>query len=103
MDQQRLEALLEEATFECYNEEEELLGILYTLVDNLNFPLQATWSDAPVEVIGLDETPSIHHQGILARVRKHGQNCQAPLQELEFIDPDPISAEWLAVYRYWLR
>ena len=46
MDQKRLEALLEEATVDCYGEEEEFTGVLYTLADNLNFPLQASelWS-----------------------------------------------------------
>jgi hypothetical protein len=24
------------------------------------------------------------------------------LTELEFVDPDPVSAKWLEAYRYWL-
>ena len=41
-------------------------------------------------------------QGILATVRKGDREYQLALSELEFVDPDPVSAEWLAVYHYWL-
>ena len=102
MDQQRLQALLEEATIDCYGEEEEFAGVLATLDDQLNFPLQAKALGDPVEVIGLDHQRSSPQRGIIARVRKGDQEYQVGLAELEFIDPDPTSAEWLAMYRYWL-
>ena len=55
MDEKRLEALLEQATVDCYDEEEEFSGVLCTLDDNLSFPLQAEAMGEQVEVIGLDE------------------------------------------------
>jgi hypothetical protein len=39
---------------------------------------------------------------VMARVQRGGQEETVPLAELELLDPDPMSAEWLAVYRYWL-
>ena len=76
MEEKRLEALLEQAIVDCYDEEEEFSGVLCTLEDNLSFPLQAEVMGEPVEVIGLDD--------------------------LNFIAPDPTSAEWLTMYRYWV-
>lgn len=102
MDQKRLEALLEEATVDCYGEEEEFTGVLYTLADNLNFPLQARAMGNLVEVNGLDDNQSSPRRGILAIVRQGDQEYRVSLSELEFVEPDPVSAEWLAMYRYWL-
>jgi len=101
MDKKRLEALLEQATVACYDEEEEFSGVLCTLEDNLNFPLQAEALGEQVEVIGLDSRQSSLRKGIVARIRKGGREYTVGLGDPNFIDPDPTSAEWLAMYRYW--
>ncbi len=100
-DQDRLNALLEKATIDCYGELEEFTGILYTMEEHLNFPLQAKALGDPVEVIGLDDKRSGLRRGILARVRKGDREYSVALAELEFVDLDPDSAEWLDVYRHW--
>jgi len=41
MDKARLEALLAEAVVDCYDAEEEFVGVLTALGDQLHFPLQA--------------------------------------------------------------
>ena len=41
-------------------------------------------------------------RGIIARVRKAGREYDVALSELEFVNPDAASSEWLEVYRYWL-
>jgi hypothetical protein len=102
MDEKRLEALLEEAIIDCYDEEEQFTGVLITLDESLQFPLQAKVLGQVVEVIGLDQARSSLRRGILATVRTGDQESRFPLLELEFINPDPTSAEWLAMYRYWL-
>jgi hypothetical protein len=102
MDEKRLEALLEEAIVDCYDEEEQFTGVLITLDESLQFPLQAKVLGQVVEVTGLDQARSSLRRGILATVRAGDQESRIPLSELEFIDPDPTSAEWLAMYRYWL-
>ena len=102
IDQNRLEKLLEKAAVDCYDEEEVFWGGWSTLDNKLNFPLQAPALGEPVEVIGLDDTRSSLRPGILATVRKGGQEYQMALSELEFVNPDPTSAEWLALYSYWL-
>ncbi len=101
MEQKRLDELLEQATVDCYDEEEEFTGVLNTLDDNLSFPLQAEAMGELVEVIGLDSRRSSLRKGIVARVRKGGREYSVGLADLNFVDPDPASAEWLEVYRYW--
>jgi hypothetical protein len=38
---------------------------------------------------------------VMARVQEGDQEQTVPLGDLEVVDADPTSAEWLAVYRYW--
>ena len=101
MDEKRLQELLEQAVVDCYDEEEEFGGMLCTLEDNLSFPLQAEAMGEPVEVIGLDGRRSSLRRGIVARVRKGDKEYTVGLSELAIIDPDPDSADWLAMYRHW--
>ena len=100
MDKARLEALLEEATVDCYNEEEQFWGVLYTLDSRLSFPLQARVLGETVTLVGLNDGRSGLRRGVMARVRKGDQEYTVALSELEILDPDPVSAEWLAAYRY---
>lgn len=102
MDAARLEALLEEATVDCYGEDEEFWGVLYTLDSRLSFPLQARVLGETVTLVGLDDERSGLRRSVMARVRKGDQEYTVALSELEILDPDPVSAEWLAAYRYWL-
>ena len=103
VDKERIEELLQEATVDCYGEEEEFTGILYTLDERLGFPLRARVLGVQVQVVGLDDGRSSPRRGIVARVKRAGQEYRISLADLEFIDPDPQSAEWLAMYQQWLQ
>ncbi len=98
---ERYEELVEQATLDCYDEEEEFTGVLCTLEDELAFPLDATLAGVPVEVIELDSERSSSRRGIVAVVARDGQRFSAGLADLLFIDPDPVSAEWLEMHRRW--
>lgn len=102
MDRSRFEALLEEATVDCYGDEEEFWGVFCTLDEHLNFPLQARALSEPTEVVGLDEEHSSLRRGIVARVCKGEREYSVALAELEFVNPDLVSVEWLEVYQHWL-
>ena len=103
MDKERLRDLLEEATADCHDEEEEFTGIFYTLAEGgLNLPLEARALGDLVKVVDLDGASSSLRRGIVALVRKGDREYSLALAELEFVDPDPASAEWLEVYQYWL-
>jgi hypothetical protein len=69
----------------------------------LNFPLKAKALGDVVEVVDLDGASSSLRRGIVALVRKGEREYPVALAELELVDHDPTSAEWLEVYRYWLE
>ena len=103
MDEARLRELLEEAIVDCYGEDEEFAGILCTLGERLSFPLKARVLGEVVEVVGLDDRQSDLRRGIVAQVRKAGQEYSISLADLEFVDSNVESAEWLEMYRHWLK
>lgn len=101
MDIKRVKELLEEATVDCYDEEEEFSGVLTSLGDNLQFPIQAKLAGDLVEMVDLDSDRSSLRRGIVARILKNGREQRVSLADLTFVNPDPTSAEWLAMYAYW--
>jgi hypothetical protein len=104
MKEQRLRDLLWDVTADCHDEEEQFWSIFYALAeDGLDFPLQARALGEPVEVIDLDGARSGPGRGIVALARKGDREYPVALAELEFEGLDPASAEWLDMYRYWLK
>ncbi len=102
MDEAKLETMLEEATAHCYDDEDVFWGVFSALVGGISLPLQAMAQGEAVTLVGLDGHTSDPEAGVMARVQKGDQEETVALAELEFLDPDPASAEWLAVYRCWL-
>lgn len=104
MDKERLRDLLWDATVDCHDEDEQFWGLFYTLAEEgLSFPLKARAMGNLVEVVDLDGKSSSLRRGITALVRRGDREYTVALAELEFVDADPTSAEWLEVYRYWLE
>jgi hypothetical protein len=101
-DEIRIRGLLEEATVDCYGEEEEFAGVLVTLQENLSFPLRATLAGTKVIVEEIDSQQSSLQRGIVATVKRNEEVYRVSLADLEFVDPDLASAEWLAMYRWWV-
>ena len=98
----RWEAMIDEATADCHDEDEACAGMLATLEDRLAFPFRAEVLGETVEVIGLDEERSSQRRGVVAKVRKRGRQYTIALADLEASEQDTETAEWLAAYRYWL-
>jgi hypothetical protein len=103
MDDERLQELINEATVDCYGEEEEFWGMLAALEDELEFPLKATLIGEQVELIGLDTNGSSSRRGIVVRVRHKGKEYSVSLVDQQMEDADSHSAKWLAAYRYWFQ
>jgi len=101
IDEERLQELLEEAIVDCYDEEEEFMGVLITVDENVVWPLPAQLTGMPVEVLGLEESASSPRRGIVARIRRDGKEHRASLSDLTFGDLDETSAEWLAMFHWW--
>lgn len=92
-----LDALIDEATVDCYNEDEELTGFAVMLEDNLTLPFETTVLGVPVTVNEIRQTAS----GIVA-ICVRGKHRQAiPILDLQLPDSPPQGAEWIAAYRNW--
>ena len=103
MDEAKIEALLGEALAHCYDEEDEFWGMFSALVRGLSCPLQASASGQAVTLAGLDGPTSDLQAGVMARIQTGDQEESVPLAEVELVEPDATSAEWMAAYRYWWK
>jgi hypothetical protein len=101
MDEAKLKALLAEATAHCFDEEDEFWGMFSALVRGLSFPLQATVSGEAVTLTGLDGHTSNLETGVMAQAQMGDQEKSVHLGEVELVDADAASAEWLAAYKLW--
>jgi hypothetical protein len=94
----RLDQLIAEATVDCYNEEEQQLTGLFTLIeDSLALPFQTNVLGVPVTVTGVDLAAG----GIVAICQRDSARQAIPLLELPLPAPAPSGAEWIDAYRHW--
>ena len=99
LSQAELDALIDEATIDCYDEGEKLGGFAVMIEDNLAIPFETTVLGVTVTVEEIDQTES----GIVA-ICVRGKHRQAiPILDLPLPDPPPQGAEWIAAYRGWAR
>jgi hypothetical protein len=96
----RLEALVEEATVDAYNESEQVTGLFTMLEDHLRVPFTTTILDVEVTVEKVDLTGE---EEIVAVCRRGKMRQRVSLLELPLPSPPPEGAEWIAAYRYWRR
>jgi len=95
----RLEAMVEEATVDCYNEDEQITGLFTLLEDNLVVPFQAEVLGVAVTVESVDLTASGHIVAICSRDRFRQT---IPILDLPPPTPPPEGAEWIDdAYRHW--
>ena len=92
-----LDALIAQATVDCYNEDEELAGFAAMIEDNLAVPFETTVLGVTVTVRKISQTGS----GIVA-ICVHGKHRQAiPILDLPLPDLPTQGVEWIAAYRRW--
>jgi hypothetical protein len=93
-----LDALVEEAIVDCYNEDEQITGLFTMLEDNLVVPFQ-------VQVLGVAatvESVDLIASGQIVAICSRDQVRQSiPMLDLPLPTPLPEGAEWIAAYRHW--
>jgi hypothetical protein len=93
-----LDKLIEEATTDCYNEDEAATGFLTMLQDNLAVPFQAV-------VLGVDvtvEEVALNTAGEIVAMCTRGAHRQPiPIVDLPIPAETPEGVEWIAAYRRW--
>lgn len=103
MDEERLRALIAEATIDCYGEYEEFWGMLAALEDELTFPFAAAVLGDRLQVIGIDSEASSERRGVMVSLEKNGRVYSFPLSEIEPVQKQGHNAAWVAAYKLWSR
>jgi hypothetical protein len=95
-----LDRLIEEATVDCYNEEEQASGFFAMIEDNLAFPFSTQVLGLRVSVVAI----RMDNDGSLKAVCERSSHRQhIALSDLPLPRPLPSGAEWIAAYQRWLR
>ncbi|MGI8608895.1 MAG: hypothetical protein ACR2MY_06660 [Candidatus Dormibacteria bacterium] len=95
-----LDAMIAEATIDCYNESEQATGLLTMLDAHLACPFETTILGVRVHVesVDIDE-----NDNIVALCVRGAQRQAISLADLPLPDPPPDGAEWIWAYRRWLH
>jgi hypothetical protein len=95
-----LDALIEEATVDAYDESEQLTGFHTMLAENLEMPFKTEVLGVEVTVEKLDWTDNNQIAAICTR----GKSSQRiAILDLPLPKPPPKGAEWVDAYRRWGR
>jgi hypothetical protein len=94
-----LAALAEEATVDCYGEDEQASGFYTMIGDNLEVPFgtRVLGVDVTVEDVDLTDEGSI-----VAICVRGGMRQAVRVVDLPLPTPSPAGAEWIEAYRHWL-
>jgi hypothetical protein len=94
-----LNAMIEEATVDCKDEEEALTAFATLVEENLEVPFETTVLGVTVTVTGVAQTS----HGLVADCARGRHRQEVHLLDLPLPKPPPKGAEWIAAYRRWTR
>lgn len=95
-----LDALIAEATVDCYNDSECVTGFYTMLEDHLAVPFQTVVLGVDVTVTGVDLTDD---EQITAMCTRGRSRQRIPILDLPLPEPSPAGAEWIDAYRRWVK
>ena len=95
-----LDALIEEATVDCYNDEEQISGLFAMIDEHLAVPFRTEVPGGQVTVARVDLT--VEHE-IVAICRREHHKQAIPILDLPLPHPAPDGAQWIEAYRRWRR
>lgn len=93
-----LDALIDEATVDCYNDGECVTGFYTLLHEHLATPFETVVLGEEVTVVGMDLTDD---ERILAVCTRGRSTQRIPILDLPLPTPEPQGSEWIAAYRHW--
>ena len=96
----RLDALVEEATIDAHDGEEQRTGFFTALDNDLALPFVTDVLGVEVTVERIDFNDA---QEIVAICRRGGQRQAISIVDLPLPSPPPAGAEWIAAYRHWAK
>jgi hypothetical protein len=95
---ERLDELIEEATVDCYDEEEQAGGFCTMIDENLALPFATRIFGVAVSVVAIEQADD---GGLKAVCERGGERQLIGLTDLPLPSPPPAGAEWIAAYRRW--
>ncbi len=99
MSKAQLDAMVEEATVDCYNEAEQVTGLLTAIEDELTVPFKTRVLGVEVTVERVDLSGE---DQIVAICSREKLRQTIPLLDLPLPTPPPEGAQWIEAYRHWL-
>ncbi len=96
----QLDKLIDEATVDAYNEEEQAGGFFSMIEDNLALPFATSILGVEASVVAVDMDDD---GGLFAVCEGGGRRQRIGLVDLPLPSPPPSGAEWIAAYRRWAR
>jgi len=98
IDRAWLDAMVQEATVDCYHESEQATGLFTMIEEHLDLPFETSVLGVTVKVARVDITDDDQIVAICVR----GKTRQViPILDLPLPKPAPKGAEWIAAYRHW--
>ncbi|MEU5941463.1 UPF0158 family protein [Micromonospora sp. NPDC047548] len=95
-----LDALIEAATVDAYNDDERLTGLYAALEEHLVLPFTAEVLGVAVSVDRIDLADDGR---IVAVCERDGARQPIGVLDLPLPDPAPKGSQWIAAYRRWIR
>ena len=98
-DREYIEALIEEATVDCYDEYEQATGLLTMIQGELDMPFTTRIFGLEVAVVAVEQDDS--GLGVVAVCERQGERQRLSLSDLPLPSPPPEGAQWISAYRLW--
>lgn len=96
----RFEAMVEEATVDCYNPSEQATGWFTVIDENLKLPFETQLLGVSVMVEKIDQN---QNEDIVAICRRGKHRQTVPILDIHLPSPLPSGAEWIEAYRRWTK
>lgn len=95
-----LDALIAQATVDCYNDSECVTGFYTMLDEHLAVPFKSVVLGVDVTVVGIDLTDD---DQIMAVCTRGPSTQRIPILDLPLPTRHPDGAEWIDAYRRWAK
>src|SRR5439155_2351999 len=92
-----LDALVDEAVVDCYDDDEQLTGLFTMIEDNLAMPFTAQVLGVEVTVRRID----LRHGGVVAICHRGRIRQAIGILDLPLPEPPSEGWEWIEAYRHW--
>ena len=95
--QARLAELVEEATVDCHDEAEQVMGLLTMIANSLGLPFETSILGVPVTV---ERVRLTGRDDVVAVCRRGGERQAVRLLDLPLPSPPPAGSEWIEAFRH---